>query len=88
MGAPLGNKNAAGHRIWSDAIRKQVLSRKQINKLAEVLVEKALSGDNVALKELGDRLEGKPAQTIQGPDEHGIPVNLKITYVDPTPKKA
>ena len=74
MAAPQGNTNAAKAKIWSDAIRKAVMrpiandpeKRKKIDKLAETIVEAGLTGDIAALKEIGDRLEGKAAQTIQG----------------------
>jgi len=79
-GAPLGNKNASKNKIWSDAIRKEVLSRKRLDKLAKKLVDKAEEGDIQCLREVGDRIEGKPAQSIVGED--GGPIILKITNDD------
>ncbi len=79
-GAQPGNKNGAKGKIWSDAIRKAVMEKadgddgegvKKIKLMARALVEKGLSGDIAALKEVGDRLEGKPAQVIQGPADDG-----------------
>ena len=64
-GAPLGNNNAGKNKVWSDAIRKVVVQRQALDALAIALVEKALSGDLQALKELGDRLEGKPVQSVE-----------------------
>lgn len=64
-GAPKGNNNAAKAKVWSDAIRKVVVQRDALDQLALALVEKALSGDLQALKELGDRLEGKPVQAVE-----------------------
>lgn len=80
-GAQPGNKNAAGKREWSDAIRKEIVSRKRWADLAKALVDKAEEGDMSAMKEMGDRLEGKPAQTIQGPGENGD-FNINITAED------
>lgn len=70
MGAPTGNQNAHKGRIWTDAIRMALCrkNRKRLKKLAETLVQKAEEGDMTALREVGDRLEGKPAQAITGPD--------------------
>lgn len=64
-GAPKGNNNASKNKVWSDAIRKVVVQRQALDALAIALVEKALSGDLQALKELGDRLEGKPVQSVE-----------------------
>ena len=57
---------------WSDAIRLAVMrdaegdgkGRRHIDVLAEKLVIMASEGDVQALKEIGDRLEGKPKQAI------------------------
>ena len=54
---------------WRDAIRKAVhgidkdTGEKKIRLLAERLVYSALGGDTAALREIGDRLDGKPHQT-------------------------
>jgi hypothetical protein len=75
-GAPLGNTNAAKGKIWSAAIARALEHRSRkdqkdaLDALAEVLLSKCDEGDLTALKELGDRLEGKPAQAITN-DESG-----------------
>ena len=75
MGAPKGNNNAAKGKLWSDAIRMELAKDKQrIRKLARALLDKAESGDVPALKELGDRIEGKVNQPISGPDDGPIQV--------------
>ncbi len=75
MAAPLGNTNGSNkNRMWSDALRKELAGEKnakELRKLAKVLIEEAKTGSIPAIRELGDRLEGKPAQTIQGPGEDG-----------------
>lgn len=69
MGAPAGNQNATKAKVWTAAIERALQKRgtKKINALDD-LAEKLLAncdlGDMQALKELGDRLEGKPAQTV------------------------
>lgn len=68
-GAPIGNKNASKNRLWSDAIKRALSKRSRVDqidaleKLAEVLIDKCLEGDLQALKEMGDRIEGKAHQT-------------------------
>lgn len=78
VGAPLGNKNGAGKRVWSDAVRKVIAQGKSLDKLAQSLVDKALEGDVAALRELGDRLEGKVTQPIGG--EADNPIVHEVIY--------
>ena len=68
MAAPVGNRNAAKAKVWSAAIERALDKRAAermpaINELAEKLIEMGLMGDLPALKEIGDRLEGKPHQS-------------------------
>lgn len=69
MGAPAGNKNATKNKPWADAINRALLAEdgKKLRALADKLVSVALDGDVTALREIGDRLDGKPAQAITGP---------------------
>ncbi len=74
-GGQPGNKNGAKGKLWSDAIRMELAQDKQrVRKLVRALLDKAEAGDVAALKELGDRIEGKANQTISGPDEGPIQV--------------
>lgn len=81
MGAPVGNKNAARPRIWRAAIeaalekrtQSRIDGKKEIDALAEKLLELVAAGDLAALKEFGDRIDGKPAQIIAG-DPDGDPI--------------
>jgi hypothetical protein len=52
---------------WTEALRKVVYEndaegRKRLYKIAEACVTAAEGGDIVSIKEIGDRLDGKPAQ--------------------------
>jgi hypothetical protein len=71
-GAPVGNNNANKNKYWSDALRKHITQNDHLPALAKVLVDKALDGDMTAIKEIGDRLEGKPNQSVTGLD--GVPL--------------
>ena len=69
-GAPIGNTNGAKGKNWRDAIRLALARRSDgdyrrgLAKIAERLVEAAENGDMAALKEIGDREDGKPQQSI------------------------
>ena len=78
MAAPLGNKNATKNRPWSDAIRRIVVQNngKRLRATAERLVEAAETGDVSALKELGDRLDGKPLQAIAAEVDANLTVKI------------
>ena len=84
MAAPAGNKNAVKGKTWADAIRKALLQyaddevkrKEALHKIALKIVEKALSGDATAMKEIGDRLDGKPAQTIMGDDDSPLQITI------------
>ena len=65
-GGQPGNQNARKeNRLWADEIRKVLVQGKKLRPLAEKLVSLAEAGDMSALKEIGDRIDGKPAQTVQ-----------------------
>ena len=72
MGAPVGNNNYRKGRPWTEAIHRALVRAedakdfRSLNALADKLLEKAADGDMSALRELGDRLEGKPAITVSG----------------------
>lgn len=75
-GGQKGNQNAARPRIWSEALRKEIVQGDHLPKLAQQLILKALEGDMTAMKELGDRLEGKPTQAIEQTTDMTTDVNV------------
>ena len=77
MAAPKGNNNATKGSLWADALRMELARDKQrIRRLTQALLDKAETGDVSALKEIGDRLDGKAMQPIGGPS--GGPVQFEI----------
>jgi len=90
-------------KIWADAIHRAIKEYKQekgadgkikkeryLRVLAQQLVDKAASGDIAALKEIGDRLDGKPRQQteVSGPNGGSIQTDNKwiIEVVRPDAK--
>lgn len=59
-----------GEKFWADAVKRAVNRRleseegkpKKLERLADRLVDAALDGDIQAMKEIGDRLDGKATQ--------------------------
>lgn len=84
MGAPEGNQNARKGRIWGQAIERALGRRAKsdqieaVDALAEKLLTLCDAGDLQALKELGDRLEGKSPQAVTVSDPDGGPVGVLI----------
>jgi len=65
VGAPLGNQNSSkNNRLWAETIRRAVVQSdgKRLRQIAEALLDKAAEGDIAAIKELGDRIDGKSVQ--------------------------
>ena len=71
MAAPKNPVGHKGEKIWRDAVMRAVhrnlkgAKTKRLETLAEKLVEQALDGNMVALKEIGDRLDGKPKESVE-----------------------
>ena len=65
---------------WAGALRRAIAEadRDKLLEIAKTLLDKAAEGDMQAVKELGDRLDGRAPQalTLQG-DEEGGPVRFK-----------
>lgn len=84
MGAPLGNQNAAKGKRWANAIDKALENRcksdgqQALVELAEKMLSAAENGEAWALKELGDRLDGKAAQSMTIAGDEDQPLVTKV----------
>jgi hypothetical protein len=70
-------------KLYREALRMELSAAgedlKKLREIARVHIEKAAAGDMQAIKELADRLDGKPTQML----EHTAPSSLpprKLTY--------
>jgi len=82
MAAPKGNSNAAKGREWANALeralklyesKKRKISRGQaLERIANTVIEEALDGGMWAVQEIGNRMDGKAAQSVElsGSIEH------------------
>lgn len=87
-GAPIGNNNPTKGKLWQAAINRALEKRSRkdakdaLDELAEKFLGKCDDGDMSAFRELGDRLDGKPTQTIAGTGENGgIELNVNVSFL-------
>jgi hypothetical protein len=93
MGAPVGNQNGSKGRQWSEAVKRAIRAKygkeweQALQDLASKLVDAADGGDLQALKEVGDRLDGKPKQIVEqsGLDGEPIKTSLTVEFVGSVP---
>lgn len=74
MAAPEGNTNSSkSNRLWGETIRRAIAQSdpERLRRIAESLLAKAEDGDLAAMKELGDRLDGKASQSVAITDNEG-----------------
>ena len=85
VGAPAGNQNAKKGRAWAEAIRRAIREKYEgedyeakLAQLAARLVDEADAGDMQALKEIGDRIDGKPSQSLDVGSDPDRPLVQKV----------
>jgi len=88
-GGQPGNDNGSKNLPWRDAINRALARYAEgdkdggLNKLADKLITKCEEGDLAALKEMGDRVEGKAAQAINigGQEDNKLTIELITEYL-------
>ena len=86
IGGQPGNQNGKKGKEWFDAIRKVCVQRGALDKIAEVVVDAALKGEQWAVTEIGNRFDGKPAQslTVSGDEDNPLRVaTIERRIIDP-----
>jgi hypothetical protein len=83
-----GNTHSSkNNRLWAETLRRAVIQSdaERLRMIAEALLDKAASGDVSAIKELGDRLDGKAVATTEltGADGKDLPIGIGISFVKP-----
>ena len=87
-GAPRGNKNSSSaNRLWSDTIRRALVQQDalKLRKIADKLVALAEDGDMSAIREIGDRMDGKAIQQTDVTMNGGLEISTierKIVKAD------
>lgn len=64
MGAPIGNDNASKGKRWKNVLIKRLEALQAMEKIADSLITEAMTGNIQAIKEIGDRIDGKPMQEM------------------------
>jgi len=83
MAAAIGNNYAAKAKEFTDRVRKLSVQEnwKRVEKAAEKLLDSAAEGEPWAIQVLADRLEGKPAQRIEGVDGNALTFQLQVPWL-------
>jgi len=65
-GAPKGNDNGRkSNRLWTETLRRiAIQDPEKLRRIAEALYAKAEEGDVTSMREIGDRLDGKPDSKV------------------------
>ena len=87
VGAPEGNDNARKGKMFYDQLRKVLVQNDQfkLRKISDKLVEAAEKGEAWAIKEIMDRMDGKPiaVQELQGVDGSQLKAGFTLIFEEP-----
>ena len=87
VGAPEGNDNAKKGKMFYDQLRMILVQNDhlKLRKISEKLAEAAEKGEAWAIKEIMDRMDGKPVaiQEIQGPDGEQLKAGFTLIFEEP-----
>ena len=81
--AQIGNNNAGKGKRWKSVIEQRLEELQAMSKIADALILKACEGDIQAIKEIGDRIDGKAKQQLDlgGQDDNPILQEVRIKLV-------
>jgi hypothetical protein len=86
MGAPVGNSNASKSRLFYDALRKNLVQNPhRVQLIVENLISAAEENEQWAIRELMDRIDGKPVQanTLENSDGSPLLAGIQVTFINP-----
>ena len=81
-GAQPGNQNAKKGKLFYDALRIALVQedRKSLRKITDKLVKAAEEGDAWAVKEIMDRMDGKPVNTTELSNTEGTVFKMVVAW--------
>ena len=81
-GNPEGTRKARQfYNMLNVALNDAKANPKGLRGIADKLVKEAMKGEAWAIKEIADRLDGKPAQTIIGDEDAPAAITMIVTGV-------
>lgn len=88
-GAPKGNNNAGKGRRFASTLEARIEELGAMKEIVNALINKAIDGDMQAIKEIGDRLDGKPKQQIDvgGQEDNPLVTAIQVTLVKASRQK-
>lgn len=87
VGAQPGNENSAKGKDWKLAIKRALARRgdgdyrKGLDRVADRVVAMAEAGDTQAWREVGERFDGKPKQSLEVSGDESAPLVTRIELV-------
>ena len=84
MAAPVGNQNGAKAKVFQGAMMRAFAARSKsealeaLDDVALQLVDQAIAGEQWAIMEVANRLDGKPAQQIVHSGDSESPLSITI----------
>lgn len=83
----IGNQNAKKGKLFAEQLRKVLVQDDalKLRAIAKKLADAAEEGEPWAVKEIMDRIDGKPHQSTSIEDGEGNPIltNIQVTFVKP-----
>jgi hypothetical protein len=81
-GGQPGNQNARKGKLFYDAIRIALVQedKKKLRTITEKLVKSAENGEPWAIKEVMDRIDGKPVNTTELSGTDNTPLKLVVAW--------
>jgi len=81
-GAPVGNNNNKRGKLFYDSLRVALVQedRKTLRKITDTLVKAAMDGEPWAVKEVMDRIDGKPVNTTELSGTDNTPLKLVVAW--------
>jgi hypothetical protein len=81
-GGQPGNQNARKGKLFYDALRVALVqeNKKKLRTITEKLVKSAENGEPWAIKEVMDRIDGKPVNTTELSGTDNTPLKLVVAW--------
>ncbi len=81
-GGQPGNQNAKKGRLFYESLRIALVQedRKTLRKITDTLVKAAMDGEPWAVKEVMDRVDGKPVNTTEIGGSDSSPIKMVVSW--------